>query len=54
MKKVKIKKKLLTHSSGLQRNLKQLFFGANSKSKFGASVHCAYTNKYKVIHTWPK
>jgi hypothetical protein len=42
MKKVKNQKKaILTHSSGPQRNLKQLFFGANSKSKIVASVHCA-------------
>jgi hypothetical protein len=33
MKKVKTQKSILTLSRGPQRNQKQLFFGANSKSK---------------------
>jgi hypothetical protein len=52
--KVKNQKKLfLTQSSGPQRNLKQLFFCANSKSKIVASVHCAYTSKDKMVRIWP-
>jgi hypothetical protein len=39
------KKAILTHSSGPQGNLKQLFFGANSKSKIVASVDGAYASK---------
>jgi hypothetical protein len=34
----KSEKAILTPSSGPQRNLKQLFLGANSKSKIVASV----------------
>ena len=51
--KVKNQKKLfLTQSSGPQRNLKQLFFCANSKSKIVASVHCAYASKDKMVRIW--
>jgi hypothetical protein len=49
MKSEKSEKAILTPSSGPQRNLKQLFFGANSKSKIVASVHC----KDKMVHIWP-
>jgi hypothetical protein len=38
-KREKSEKAILTPSSG-PRNLKQLFFGANSKLKIVASVHC--------------
>jgi hypothetical protein len=41
MKKAKIQKTYLTHSSEPRKNLKQFFCG-NSKSKTVASVHCAY------------
>jgi hypothetical protein len=40
---------ILTPSSGPQRNLKQIFFGANSKSKIIASVHCTYASKDKMV-----
>jgi hypothetical protein len=49
----KSKKAILTHSSGPQKNLKQLFCN-NSKSKIIASVHCAYASKDKMMHIWPK
>jgi hypothetical protein len=49
----KSEKAILTPSSGPQRNLKQLFFGANSKSKIVASVHCAYASKDKMVSIWP-
>ncbi len=52
-KKLKIKKAILTHSSGPQRNFKQLFLGAK-KPKIVARVHCAYVSKDKMIRTWPK
>jgi hypothetical protein len=53
MKKMKIQKKtILTHSSGPQGNLKQLFC-ANSKSKIVASVDGAYASKDKMVHIWP-
>ncbi len=46
---------LMTPSSGPQRNLKQPYFGANSKSKIVASVHCAYASKDKMVpvRIWP-
>ncbi len=53
MKKVKIQKRLLTHSSGPQGNLKQHFFCSNSKSKIVASVDGAYTSKDKMVRFWP-
>ncbi len=47
MKKVRIQTKaILTHSSKPQGDLKQLFFGANSKSKIVAS-------KDKMVRIWP-
>jgi hypothetical protein len=46
----KSEKAILTPSSGPQRNL-TTFFGANSKSKIVASVHCAYTTKDKMVPT---
>jgi hypothetical protein len=49
----KSEKAILTPSSEPLRNLKQLFFGANSKSKIVASVHCAYASKDKMVHIWP-
>ena len=53
MKKVKIQKKaILTHSSGPQGNLKQLFFCANSKAKIVASVDGAYASKDKMVRIW--
>ncbi len=48
-----MKKAFLTHSSGSQGNLKQLFFGANSKSKIVASADGAYANKDKMVRIWP-
>ena len=54
MKKVKNSKKaILTHSSGPQGNLKQLFFCSNSKSKIFASVDGAYASKDKMVRIWP-
>ncbi len=54
MKKVKIQKKtILTHSSGPQGDMKQLFFCANSKSKIIASVCGAYASKDKMVRIWP-
>jgi hypothetical protein len=54
MKKVKIQKKaILTHSSTPQGDLKQLFFGANSKSKIVASVGGTYASKDKMVRIWP-
>jgi hypothetical protein len=53
MKKVKSKKAILTHSSGPQGNLKQLFFCSNSKSKIVASVDGAYVSKDKMVRIWP-
>jgi hypothetical protein len=55
MKKVKNQKKLQYFDifKWTSRNLKQLFFGANSKSKIVASVHCAYASKDKMVHFWP-
>jgi hypothetical protein len=47
------KKAILTHSSGPQGNLKQLFFCSNSKSKIVASVDGAYSRKDKVVRIWP-
>jgi hypothetical protein len=52
MKKLKIKKAILTHSSGPQTNLKQLFLCDNSKSNIVASVHCAYASKDKKKRIW--
>jgi hypothetical protein len=49
----KSEKAILTPSSGTQRNLKQLFFGANSKSKIVTSAHCAYASKDKMVRIWP-
>jgi hypothetical protein len=43
---------MLTPLRGPQRKLKQLFFGANSKSKIFASVHCAYASKDKMVRIW--
>jgi len=43
------KKAILAHSNEPQRILKQLFFGASSKSKIVVSVHCAYANKHKML-----
>jgi hypothetical protein len=48
----KSEKAILTPSSGPQRNLKKLF-GANSKSKIVASVHCAYASKDKMVRRVP-
>jgi hypothetical protein len=53
MKKVKINKKaILTHFSGPQGNLKQLFFCSNSKSKIVAGVGGAYASKDKMVRIW--
>jgi hypothetical protein len=52
-KREKSEKAILTTSSGPQRNLEQLFSGANSKSKIVASVHCAYARKDKMVGIWP-
>jgi hypothetical protein len=43
---------MLTHSSGPQGDLKQLFFCANSKSKIVASVGGAYSSKEKMVRIW--
>jgi hypothetical protein len=43
----------MTHSSGPQGNLKQLFFCANSKSKIVASVDGASASKDKMVRIWP-
>jgi hypothetical protein len=55
MKKVKSQKKLFWHIEvdikGIWNNF---IFGANSKSKIVASVHCTYASKDKLIRTWPK
>jgi hypothetical protein len=53
MKILKIKKAILTHSSGPQGNLKLLFFSSNSKSKIVASVGGAYASKDKMVRNWP-
>jgi hypothetical protein len=29
------------------------FFGANSKAKIVAGVHCAYASKNKMVRIWP-
>ncbi len=51
---MKIQKKFfLTHSSGPQGNLKQLFCCSNSKSKTVASVDGAYASKDKMVRIWP-
>jgi hypothetical protein len=42
----------LTHLSGPQGNLKQLFFCSNSKSKIVASVGGAYASKDKMVRVW--
>jgi hypothetical protein len=48
------KKAILTHSSGPQGNLKQLFCCcSNSKSKVVASVDGAYASKDKMVSIWP-
>jgi hypothetical protein len=52
MKKVKIQKAILTHSSGPQGDLKQLFFCSNCKSKNVARVDGAYAGKDKMVHIW--
>jgi hypothetical protein len=49
----KSEKAILTPSSGPQRNMIQLFFGANSKSEIVASVHCAYASKDEMVRIWP-
>jgi hypothetical protein len=48
----KSEKAILTPSSGPQRNLKQLFFGANSKSKIVASIQ-AHTLAKIMVRIWP-
>jgi hypothetical protein len=47
------KKAILTHSSGHQGNLKQLFFCSNTKSKIVASVDGAYASKDKMVRIRP-
>jgi hypothetical protein len=49
----KSKKPFLTHSSGPQGNLKQVFFCASSKSKIVVSIHCAQANKDKMTRFEP-
>jgi hypothetical protein len=51
MKKIK-KKNILTHPSGPQSNLKQLFC-ANTKSKSVVSLLCAYVNKNIMAYIYP-
>ncbi len=49
---MKLKKAILTHLSGPQGDLKQLFFCANSKSKIAASVGGAAASKDKMVRIW--
>jgi hypothetical protein len=49
----KSEKAILTPSSGPQRNLKPLFFGANSKSKILASVTAHTLAKIKWYVSGP-
>ncbi len=54
MKKVKNQKKLFWHLQvDLKGILNNFFFGANSKLKIVASVHCAYASKDKMVRIWP-
>jgi hypothetical protein len=54
MNKVKFKKAILTHSSGPQGNLKQLFFvlTQSQKSLLAKTVH-VYASKDKMVRIWP-
>jgi hypothetical protein len=56
MKKVKNKKSYFDtfKCTSKESEYNNFFFGANSKSKIVASVHCAYASKGKIIRIWPK
>jgi hypothetical protein len=53
MKKVKNKKSYFDTSKWTSKESETTLFGANSKSKIVASVHCAYASKDKMVRIWP-
>jgi hypothetical protein len=53
IKKCKIRESYFDTFKWTSRESKTTFFGANSKSKIVASVHCAYASKDKMVRIWP-